>query len=474
MKAELTDTGVCEKRIDIRFEAEEVKEEFDKWFAMYRREITVPGFRKGKAPVDAIRRKCLKDVMENVRKELERRGFRKALQDGVVEVVGEEGLQRTGGDDETQPYEISVTVQVAPSFQLPDYKGLEVETRKPEVTDAEVDAEIEGRRAQRGELVDAEEGAEVKAGDLVQIDYVGTVDGKPVGETSEKAKELDKREGYWVMANPEMSFLPGFAEQLYGLKAGDTKTVEIAFGDNDDLGLAGKTVQFEVTVKKIRTRKPAPLDQAFFDSLGVKDEAALREGIKGVLGMYKMREESQRRRGALLDALVARAGNIEFSPKHLKRHSLKAVYEQVSRLAGQGVAEGTIRELLPKIEAAALEAAPRDLSARYLLRAVFHAEQCRIDPKDFDERIRETMHANGAKNLNDLASRMDSTPQEVKDDIADSFIREYAMLALMARANWTGDDAEEMSKGAKREYRLRATRVVPEEEREEWESWASL
>ena len=475
MKVELTDTGVCEKRIDLHFETEDVKQEYDKWFAMYRREISVPGFRKGKAPAEAIRRKCLKDIMEQVRENLERRGFREALQGGVIEVVGEEGLQRTGGDDETHPYDLSVTVQVAPSFILPDYKGLEVEARKPEVAEEEIDRVIADRRAERGTLVDAEEGAEVKTGDLVQVDYTGTVDGKPVSETSEKAKELDRREDFWVIANAEMSFLPGFGEALVGLKAGDSKTLDVDFGARGaDFGLEGKTAQFEVTVKKIRTRSPAPLDEAFFAAMGVKDEAGLREATKNLIGLYKTRDESQRRRNALLEALLERAGTIEFSPKHLKTHSLKSVYEQVSRLAGQGVSTEAIRKMLPQLEAAALDAAPRDLAARYLLRAVFHAEQCRVDPKDLDQRLRETMRANGAKNVNDLASRMDTTPRELQDDIADTFVREYALLALMARANWTGAEAEEMARDAKREYRLHATRTVPEEERAEWESWASL
>lgn len=474
MKVELTDTGVCEKRIDLQFDAEDVKAEYDKWFALYRREISVPGFRKGKAPAEAVRRKCLADVMKNVRQELERRGFKEALGSQAIEVVGEEAPARTGGDDETQPYTVSVVVQVAPSFTLPDYKGLEVEALKPEVSDGEINEEIDARRRERGTLADAAPEDAVQAGDLVQVDYDGTVDGAPVSAASEKAKELDHREGYWVIANAEMSFLPGFGEQLVGLKAGERKTLDIDFGDRGEaLGLAGKTGRFEVEVKKIRTHKPAELGE-FFKSLGVANEEELRQGVRNLLLHVKMQQEGQRRRQALLEALLQRAGTIEFSPKHVKRHSLKSVYEQVARLSAQRVPEDTIRKLLPQIEQNSLEAAPRDLSVFYLLRAVFHAEQARIDPKTFDARIAETLKANRARNLNDLAARMDSTPDDVREDLANAFVREYAMLALMAYANWTGNDAEEMSTGSKREYRLRVPRTVPSEEKEEWDRWATL
>lgn len=473
MKVEVKDAGKAEKRIEVHCAAEDVKEAWDRYFKMYRAQVRVPGFRPGKAPEERIRKMYGAEILKAAKEELRDKGLRQAIRDNVLEVVGENDLEETGGETENSAYDLALTVQVAPKFTVPDYKGLEVEARAVEVTDEEVEKEVEAQREERGSLADAEEGAEAKVGDLVQIDYEGTVDGKPVSETAAEAKDLDKRENFWVATNPEFSFLPGFGEQLAGMKVGDKKTIEIDFGaDAKIAGLAGKKGSFEVVLKKIRTRKPAALDEAFFKAFGVKDEAEFRAAARAEIEHAKRHEEEHRREDALLEALVARAGEFEISEKQLKRHELETVYRTVRRLAARRVPEESIRQALPQLEEQAKKQAPRELAQKYLLRAVFDAEEC-VVPKDlFQSRLRQMMDYSGVNTINELASKSDRDAESVRKEIYDSFVTEWAIRALAARANWTGAEAEKASNAAKRLYRMAAVRSAQGDK--EWEEWSGL
>lgn len=473
MKVEVKDAGKAEKRIEVHCAPEDVKEAWDRYFKLYRAQAKVPGFRPGKAPEERIRKMFGADILKAVKDELRDKGFREAIRENVLEVVGENDLEETGGANENEAYDLALTVQVAPKFTVPDYRGLEVEAKAVEVSDDEVQKEVDARLAERGTLADAGEGEAAKVGDLVQVDYEGTIDGKPVSETAPEAKDLDKRENFWVATNPEFSFLPGFGEQLAGMKAGESKTVEIDFGDGVSVeGLKGRKGSFAVTVKKIRTRKPAAMDEAFFKAVGVKDEAEFRAEVRDGIEHAKRHEEEHRREAALLDALMARTGEVEISEKQLKRHELETVYRMVRRLAGQRVPEESIRQALPRLEAQAKERAPREVAQKYVLRAVFNAEECLV-PKDlFQDRLRMMMDYSGVKSLNEYASKADRDPESLQREIYDSFVTEWAVRALAARANWTGAEAEKASNAAKRLYRQTATRSAQGDK--EWEEWSGL
>lgn len=473
MKVEVKDAGKAEKRIEVHCTAEDVKEAWDRYFKLYRAQAKVPGFRPGKAPEERIRKMFGADILKAAKEELRDKGLRQAVRDNVLEVVGENDLEETGGSNENEAYDLALTVQVAPRFTVPDYKGLEVEARAVEVTDDEVQKEVEARLEERGTLADAAEGEAAKVGDLVQIDYEGTVDGKPVSETAADAKDLDKRENFWVATNPEFSFLPGFGEQLAGMKAGDKKTVEVEFGDDAKIeGLKGRKGSFEVTVKKIRTRKPAAMDETFLKAFGMKDEAEFREAVRAEIEHAKRHEEEHRREDALLEALMARAGEIEISEKQLKRHELETVYRTVRRLAARRVPEESIRQALPQLEEQAKQQAPREVAQKYLLRAVFDAEECVVTKDVFQERLRMMMDYSGVQTLNEYASRSDRDAESVRKEIYDSFVTEWAIRALAARANWTGAEAEKASNAAKRLYRQVATRSAQGDK--EWEEWSGL
>jgi len=463
MKVDVVDTGACEKRISAHFEPEDVKKVYERIFKVYSAGASVPGFRPGKAPAQLIRKRYQKAIMEAVRDELDRKGLQETVEAKQLRPIGESDLKRTGGEDENSAYSISLTVQLEPTVATPEYKGLSVEAKKVSVGDEEVDKTIEEFRLARGVLEDAGEGAAIKEGDLVQIDYEGTVDGKPVSETAESVKDLDKRENFWLMAGGGMSFLPGFGEQLAGAKAGDERTVEVEFSDGLD-GLQGKKGVFAVKIKKFRTRRPAEMDKTFLEEYGAGSEEELRDIVKRSHEFRKRQEELARRDQALIDALADKAGIPDFSEAEIGRHTLNAVYRRVHVLAAQGIPTDSIRVNLQKLEEDAKARAPKELAVKYLLKAVADAENCVVEQDAFQRRLRAMMSRNGAKSLNELASRMDTTAEKIQGELYGEIKETAALRALGAYAAWTGDDAEEAAKDARRRYVLGVARRTDDPE----------
>lgn len=474
MKVELTDVGVCEKRAEIHFEAADVKAEYDKYFDAYRKEFVLPGFRKGRAPAELVRRKFQKDIMKQVRESLEREGVRQMMKENVMRVVGEDEAEREGGEDETQAYTLRFTFQVAPNYKIPAYKGLEIEARAVEATDADVDAELDAIRRDHGRLEDAAEGEEVAEGDLVKVDYTGSIDGQAPGSVSEKAKAYDRREGFWTMARPGGSFLDGYCTELIGLKAGDRKTLSVDLGEAkaQELGLPKSTLDLEAEVKQIRKMRLPEIDDEFLKKVGVSDLDTLKKEIRERILWSKQRQEENRRRNAAVEALLAVAEPVEFSKKQTEQRVNADVYNIVSRLRAQRISADTIRQELPRIEEEARKNAVRKLTTAALLKTVCDAEQVVTLQNELQEALREAMDSSRAKSLGELATRMNVTEETIKEEMVRAIQERAAVNALLAYANWTGPEAEEASKAAKRHYRLTTARMI--EGDAEWDSWKDL
>ena len=178
------------------------------------------------------------------------------------------------------------------------------------------------------------------------------------------------------------------------------------------------------------------------------------------------------RRVREVSTLLARAGEFEISEKQLKRHELETVYRTVRRLAARRVPEESIRQALPQLEEQAKKQAPRELAQKYLLRAVFDAEECVVTKDLFQSRLRQMMDYSGVNTLNELASKSDRDAESVRKEIYDSFVTEWAIRALAARANWTGAEAEKASNAAKRLYRMAAVRSAQGDK--DWDAWKDL
>ena len=249
-------------------------EDFDKALATaYSKNVkrfNIPGFRRGKAP-----RKMIEKLYgEGVFYEEAVNDTYPAAYDAAVEEKGIEPVDRADIevlDVSKDGYSFKATVTVKPEVSIEGYKGIEVEKKVVEATDAEVDAELSRMQEQGGRVI-AVEGRAAMDGDTAVIDFEGFVDGEAFEGGKGENYELELGSG---------SFVPGFEDQVIGMKAGDEKDLDITFPEDYHKDLAGKKVVFHVKAKEIKCKELPKLDDDFAKDVSEYDTLKeLKDSIK--------------------------------------------------------------------------------------------------------------------------------------------------------------------------------------------------
>ncbi len=246
-------TGATTGELRIVIDKETVKEGLNRTFNRAKKDIQVPGFRKGKVPRKVFDRMYGEEALyEDTLNQLIPPAYAEAVEETGVEPVAEPELdiEEVGKD---QDWVILAKIVTKPEVELGEYKGLDIHKQDIEVTDEEVEAFLEGQREEYAELVLKEDAA--VEGDTVVIDYVGKIDGEEF--------EGGSAQNYSLELGSE-SFIPGFEDQLIGAEPGKTLDVKVTFPE--DYGseeVAGKDAVFEVTVHEVKERQLPELDDDF-------------------------------------------------------------------------------------------------------------------------------------------------------------------------------------------------------------------
>ena len=316
--------------LTIEVSAEEVNTALDKAFKKIVVKINEPGFRKGKMPRPLFEKKygveaLYQDALEIIIPD----AYSNAIDEAGIEPVDYPEIAGTETFEKGKDFTFTATVTVKPEPKLGEYKGLEVTKLSTEVTDEEVEAQIQAELAKKAELEIKEDGA-VEDGDTAVIDFEGFL--------GEEAFEGGKGEDY-ALEIGSGSFIPGFEEQLVGAKAGESKDVVVTFPEEYHAAeLAGKEATFKVTVKEIKTKVLPELNDDFAKEIDPEVESldALRAKIKEQTAEQKKAESE----GTLRDELVEKAAeNAEMEiPQGMINTELdRMVQEFGQRLQMQGM-----------------------------------------------------------------------------------------------------------------------------------------
>src|ERR1043166_4932227 len=176
MNVTVQNLAPCKKLVRVEVETETVNKTFDSIGKEFQREAAFPGFRPGKAPLDMVLRKYEKDIQTEVKKKLISDSYKKAVEEQKLDVLGYpdiEEIQFNRG----QPLQFAATVETAPEFELPEYKGLPVQREMHSVTDADLTRALDALREPKVSFKTAER--PVQAGDIAVGNYTGSSDGQP-------------------------------------------------------------------------------------------------------------------------------------------------------------------------------------------------------------------------------------------------------------------------------------------------------
>lgn len=394
MKTNCKSIGHCQVKLTVTLDADEmgaIVKEVERTFV---REAQIPGFRKGKVPIEIIRRQFADGLKQETEGLMVRRHYAEAVKAEKVEEVALVGLDgfahdATGGS-------FAATVDVKPTFKLPTYKGLKVEFKDAKVEDATVKEQLERLRAGYATYQDAKEGEAAAEGDFVQIDYDGTVDGRSILEIAPDAKIVAEGRGFWTQIE-EGRFLPEILDAVKGMKAGETKEgVKAKFGkEAAPEGLKGAKAVYKITLKAFR-RRILPTDAELAEKAKAESVEKLEAQIREAMERRAVEQETARRENQAIELLMRK---VDFDvPRSQVVNAMDGVLEEFKQRAiMSGVDPSQLEQSRDKIRKDAEEAATQRVRLWYVLDAIAAAEKIEAKDDEKGRKVVEFILANAKK-----------------------------------------------------------------------------
>ena len=295
----------CQVALTIEVEQDKVVHAVDKAYREYAKFVNVPGFRKGKAPMSFVRQRVPEsDVRQRTAELLVESAYGDALKESETDPYAPPKLELLQLELTGSPFIFKALVPLAPKVELGDYKGLEVEKKIYDISDSDVDEEIERLRERAADYPMAERAAET--GDLV------------VGDVSVKLEDQDEAtEPRPTMIELGADNLPGFDEQIIGASVGDTKTFTLAYpADYPQMELQGKNAEFTVTVKEVRTKVVPESNDELAGKITngrITSLDELKSSIKTDMGKSLAQSSENEADNALVELIIEKA-SIQYPP----------------------------------------------------------------------------------------------------------------------------------------------------------------
>jgi trigger factor len=373
----------CKKLMRVEVDAQKVDETFDSITKNYQREAVLPGFRAGKAPRDMVLRKYEKSILDDVKRKLISDSYRAAVDDKKLDVLGQpdiEEIQFSRG----QPLQFAATIETAPEFELPEYKGLPIKREARSVSDEDVDRAINTLREREVSFNTVQR--PVTSGDIAVVNYKGTCEGKPITEIAPTAQGLTDKQNFWIEVQPN-SFIPGFADQLIGASAGDKRTVHVDFpADFVTSQLAGKKGEYQVEVLEVKEKALPALDDEFAKKFNAESLEKLRAGVRTDLENELHFQQNKDTRNALIRALMDRV-NFDLPETAVAQETRNVVYNLVQENAKRGVSRDVIEQQKEQIYSAATSGAKDRVKVAFLLQRIAEKEDIKVSQEEIGARI---------------------------------------------------------------------------------------
>jgi trigger factor len=437
MKTELVDHSQTRKELKIEIEAAEVRAEYDRVSQAYAAQASVPGFRKGRAPVAVIRTRFRNEIRGEVVQNLIPRAINDAINERGLNVLGEpeihlepgEGLEKMGD----APIEVHAHVEVMPEVALGDYKGIEVGRRVRPVTDEIVERMLEELREQSASLQPVEDrGAE--AGDTVTVNFVG----KYLDPPDEEDVNVDDVE---VVLGGE-GVLQDFTEQLTGTRPDDVKTFRVKYPEDfSSQGLAGKEVEYTATVTAVRRKELPEADDEWAKSFGeeIDSLATMRAKMREQLTERSRMESDHRLRDELMRKLTG-AHQFELPDSLVEYQSRRLLETTVRDMRQRGIDPRSSGVNWEEIQDAFRARAEEELRGSMLLERI--ADEENIEPTD-EEISQEIESIAAATRQSAEQVRAALTKQGGERSIADRLRHRRALDLLVENARVSDEEWRE-------------------------------
>lgn len=381
MKVQVESIGALQKKVNIEIPGTIVKSTFDKAFQGIQRQVTIKGFRKGKAPMNVIKGMYGDRVLQDVAQDLIQSHYPKALEAHNLDPISYPEFEFED-PSETKDFSFSATFDTRPEVKLKKTEGLEVLREKAEFDDSKINEVLENIRKSRAQLVDVTENRGAQMGDTAILDFEGFVDGKPLenGTGTDFNLELGAKQ-----------FIEGFEEGMVGMKVGEEKTLHLKFPDPyHSAEIAGKPVDFKVKLTALKTKQLPELNDDMVKSLGggVNDVESLKKTIREDMEQSEKKRIEDAFKNRLLKALVE-ANPVDVPQSLLKEQKKSLVDDFKKRMSEQGMTEPDFKAYVEKWDKDFEKTAAEMIQSSFIIDALAKQNNLVCTKEDMDAKLAE-------------------------------------------------------------------------------------
>ncbi len=423
------------KKLSMEIPWNEVKDELDASYREIGKKAKIKGFRPGKIPRNVLeiyyKEQAEGDAIGNIVNkyywpELEKKGMVPISQPQI----DQEGLK------ENTDFSFSVTFETEPEFDPGNYKGMELEKEEFKVTDSDVESRLNEIRRMFATMEEVKDDRPVANGDFVVIDFAGSLNG-------ESYKEL-KADGYLLEIGSQ-KFVPGFEEQLIGMKNGETREIKVTFPeDYHEKKFAGKEIIFNVTLKGIKEKKLPETDESFiknFERYNSLDD--LKNDIRKSLEEKFQRQAEINLQNRITETLI-KENDFEVPPSLVERQIYYMIADTQRRMMSAGMDENSAMEFGLKMHDKFKDDAVKIIKSFLLLKKIAQKESFVVEEVDVEKYIQELAVQNGhdvglLKKMYNNEEKKDGLKMELIQKKAFDFIERNANIKTVEKK---GVDAE--------------------------------
>lgn len=380
MKSNVEKVSNLSRKLSVEIPAATVQSAFQKIFNGIQKDVTIKGFRKGKAPLATIKSLYGDRVKQDVVQDLIQKHYALALDEHKLEPISYPEFE-FADPSENKDFSFTANFDVRPEVALKKYEGLEVEKEKYEFDQKKVDQVLENIRASRATFETVTEARAAKMGDVAVIDFEGFMGGAPLENGSGKSHHLELG---------AKQFIDGFEEGIVGMKAGETKTISLKFPDPyHSADLAGKPVEFKVTLNEIKAKVLPELTDEFIKTLGgPEDLASLKKSIEDDLKETEQKRIDDAFKNRLLKVLV-KENPVEVPPSLLKEQKASLVEDFKKRMTEQGMGPADFESYVQKWDSDFEKTAAEMIQSSFLVDAIAKKHDLFTKKEDLDAKFKE-------------------------------------------------------------------------------------
>ncbi len=413
-----------EIKLEITVESTRFDEAIKKVYFKSAKYFNIPGFRKGKAPMQIVEKYYGKEIFyEDAFNEVAQEALEEAIKENKLEVVSRPDIEVTQ-IEKGKDLIFTAVMQTKPEAKVSKYKGIEIKKVEYNVTDEDIEHELHHMQEHNSRLVSIED-RPVENGDIATIDFEGSVDGVPF--EGGKAENHDLEIG-------SNTFIPGFEDQVIGMKIDEERDINVKFPEEYfSKDLAGKDATFKVKVNEIKKKELPKLDDEFAKDVSEFDTLAeLKKSIKDKQKKQNEQKAKYETQEAVMK-VVCDDMKVEIPSGMIETETENMMKDMEQRLAYQGlkleqylqIMGKTKEDMQKEYEPQAIEA----IKSRLALEAIIKAEKIEVEDKDVEEKMKEMAKNYGKENDEEFLKN-----ENVKNYIKEGLKSEKAIEFLVENA----------------------------------------